>query len=600
MMCDRYNEYNQHREHHMANNHKPGFDQQQQEVKRSQYNAGRDINIKQLGIGAALLLVIGILIASVIFNIGPLSPIVRNVWQQISRPFPPAQADESLIIVADFRGENDDQYENDNPANFLYHVLTDRIERDGLNIRVERLYRVLDANTVHQVGETYNATLVLWGEYNRRAIIPALERIRLPTQRITDEEGKILRIADPEHLQFSDRNLSTLGSYITLVTLGADRYAAKDYAAARDYLTSAIAAMPADEDMTAQPDEAYFLRGNVYLQFQQNYRKAIHNYEAALELNSEDASVLTNLGVAMERLDEYTQATAYYEQALVRFRDLEHRQGEAYVLTNLGVAMERMGEYTQARIYNEQAIGLFRDLGDHHGKASALINRGSIAYRMGKYAQAVTYYKEALTLFQNMGDHQGEVYVLINLGNVAYHLGEYTQARAYYEQARATTDNLGNRQSKAYALNGLGVVANRLKEYPLARTYHEQALDLFQDLDNRQGEAYTLTHWAGVAVHQAEYVEAIEHYTQALTLFRELGDRQGEAYALNGLGSVSKNLDDYAQARTYYEQALDIRSNLEDAARIAETSFNSGMIHAAQGNLERAEKLIHKAFEFYA
>jgi tetratricopeptide (TPR) repeat protein len=512
-----------------------------------------------IGIGVALILTVGVLGSAVIWNIGPLSPIARDVWQQVFPPFPAADEGESLIIVADFRDASEGQQAGSNPASFLYHSLTDRVERDGLEVRVERLYTGLNANTARQTGEVYHATLVLWGEYNRTAIILNLERIQLLSQRLSDEEGTPLAIYDPERIQIGElTDIAAMSSYVTLYTLGADRYAIGEYDAARDYLTSAINAVPDDAELTAQPDEAYFLRGNIALWQEQEYRAAVHDYEAALELNPEDAVILNNLGIALFHLGEYTQARAYYEQSLAR-RDFDDKQGRAQTLMNLGNIASNLGQYPEAIVYSEQALTLFRELEDQHGEADTLNN----------------------------------------LGNISFHQGEYVQAREYYEQSFTITHNLGDRQGEARSLTNLGLVARNMGEPVRARRYYEQALVLFRELGNRQGEATTLNNLSILFRNQGETAQAHDYCEQALALFHKLEDRQGEARSLNNLGNISFHQGEYAQARQYYEQSQAIAHELDDKAGIARTNWNLGLLYEAQGDLERAEDLIQVAVELY-
>jgi tetratricopeptide (TPR) repeat protein len=156
-------------------------------------------------------------------------------------------------------------------------------------------------------------------------------------------------------------NISATGSYITLYTLGADRYAAEEYDTARDYLTSAINAVPDNEAVTAQPDEAYFLRGNIAYWPEQDYQAAQRDYEAALELSPDYADALNNLGNVAESLGNYAEALEYHEQTLALFRDLGDRQGEANALGNLGLVTWRQGNYAAGdRVFRAGAGPLSR------------------------------------------------------------------------------------------------------------------------------------------------------------------------------------------------------------------------------------------------
>lgn len=53
------------------------------------------------------------------------------------------------------------------------------------------------------MGETYNATLVVWGWYDRLTVTPRLERIRTLKGDISVLEGQRVNISDPEQIDWS-------------------------------------------------------------------------------------------------------------------------------------------------------------------------------------------------------------------------------------------------------------------------------------------------------------------------------------------------------------------------------------------------------------
>jgi tetratricopeptide (TPR) repeat protein len=553
-----------------------------------------------VGIGVALILTFGILGASVIFNIGPLRPIAQDVWQQVFPPFEAAEEDESLIIVSDFDDRSEGQRPGYAPDQYLYDQLLDRVERDGLDVRVERLHDVLHDNNARQVGEKYNATLVLWGWYDAVGVTPRLERMKGVQQRLTDEEGQVISLADPEQIAFSVvTDLPTTGNYITLYTLGADLYATEEYGAARNYLTSAINAVPDDEAVTAQPDEAYLLRGNIAYLPPQDYPAAQRDYEAALAFSPENADTLNNLGLVAESQGNYLEAIEYHEQALALQRDLGDQQGEANSLNSLGIVAMSQGNYAEAIDYYEQSLALKRELGDRQGEATTLGNLGIVARSQGNYAEAIDYYEQALARFRELGDRQGEARTLNNLGNVAQSQGNYAEAIDYYEQALARFRELGDRQGEATTLGNLGIVARSQGNYAEASDYYEKALARFRELGDRQGVAASLNNLGNVSYQLKEYVPARDYYEQSLAIKRELGDQQGMSASLTGLGIVAARQGDYAEAIEYYEQSLTLKRELGDAAGVALTSYNLGLVYEEQGDLARAEELMQVAVDFY-
>ena len=139
---------------------------------------GATVNIKTrvmwIGVGLALLAVALIVVAG-INNIGPLQTLFP---QPTPTAFAPATEGQSLIIVADFEDRSGGKYQGIDPAQYIYEQLTAQAKKDNLDVRIERLRHTVDDNTVRPTGETYSATLVLWGWYDALTITPRLERIK--------------------------------------------------------------------------------------------------------------------------------------------------------------------------------------------------------------------------------------------------------------------------------------------------------------------------------------------------------------------------------------------------------------------------------------
>src|SRR5712691_1550896 len=58
---------------------------------------------------------------------------------------------------------------------------------------------------------------------------------------------------------------------------------------------------------------------------------------------AKDATALTQLGDDHRDRNEYEQATAFYEQALALYREVQDRAGEGRTLTRLGQAYMELG-----------------------------------------------------------------------------------------------------------------------------------------------------------------------------------------------------------------------------------------------------------------
>ncbi|MEO1646215.1 MAG: tetratricopeptide repeat protein, partial [Chloroflexota bacterium] len=69
------------------------------------------------------------------------------------------------------------------------------------------------------------------------------------------------------------------------------------------------------------------------------------------------------------------------------------------------------------------------------------------------------------------------------------------------------------------------------------------------------------------------------------------------ATTLNNIGGVYSDLGDKESALSYYEQALPIRREVGDKSGEAVTSYNIGMIHYEQGDLDEAIRYVGRCVE---
>jgi hypothetical protein len=120
------------------------------------------------------------------------------------------------------------------------------------------LRQVVDDNTVRRTGETYSATLVLWGWYDALTITPRMERIKIRTEYRSTGEGKRFKLTLTNIEFMITTDVPQQVTYIALFTLGLDKYDNADNDTALGYFNGALATGP---NVTS---EAYFYRGNIY------------------------------------------------------------------------------------------------------------------------------------------------------------------------------------------------------------------------------------------------------------------------------------------------------------------------------------------------
>jgi tetratricopeptide (TPR) repeat protein len=473
---------------------------------------GATVNIKTrivwIGVGLSVMAA-ALVIAASISNIGPLQTLFPK---PTPLAFPPASAGQSLIIVADFEDRSGGKYQGIDPAQYIYEQLTAQAKKDNLDIRFERLRHTVDDNTVRPTGETYSATLVLWGWYDAITITPRLERIKIRSDYQSTEERVHFSLADPTKVEFSIvTDLPSQSTYLVLFVLGLDAYSDPDRGVdeALPYFDSAIESIPANSNVTVNPAEAHLFRGNIYYA-KGDYDHAIADFNETIKSTSNVgclACVYNNRGIAYAHKGDTDRAIADYNQAIQLEPDL------AGTYHNRGAAYANNGDYDHAIADYDQAIQLMPDF------AIAYTNRGVAYDNKGDTDRAIADYDKALQLKPD------DVEAYNNRGLAYDDKGDYDRAITDYNRAIQLKPDL------AVAYHNRGITYAHKGDTDRAIADFDQAVQLKPDY----AKAYFNR---GLACKvKGEKGKAIANFKKVLELSNDPVVRQAAQDQLNALGA---------------------------------------------------------------
>jgi len=121
--------------------------------------------------------------------------------------------------------------------------------------------------------------------------------------------------------------------------------------------------------------ETYFNRGVDYSQ-KGEYKRAISDYNKAIEINAEFVVAYLNRGYTYSKMDEHKKAISDYTRAI----EINPRYAIAY--NNRGFVYRKMGEYDKAISDYTKAIEI------NPTYAAAYYNRGKAYYDNGEHEKA--------------------------------------------------------------------------------------------------------------------------------------------------------------------------------------------------------------------
>ncbi len=497
-----------------------------------------------------------------------------------SPAFIPETGGRSLIIVADFDNRSEGKYTGIDPAQYIFEQLQSQSMQDQLNLRVERLGQLVDDNTAASVGETYNATMIVWGWYDALTITPRITRIKQLKGIVSDQEGLRLSLADPSRVEFSViTDLPSQTNYLVLFSLGIDKFSNNQLDDALLYFNNALQVVSVNASVSTNPSEVYFYRG--YIHGSRNeYEAAISDYDKAVGLNPALASAYNNRGIAYQQKGEFELALEDYNKAI------ELSPDDFLPYTNRGNLYEiYKGNYDKAISDFNRALELDPDniiayLGRAYGyfgrrdfeSATADFDRvlelaaeNDYFYRAHAYCGKSEYDKAIGELNTLIAQNPQDGYAYLLRGYSYTYLGRYDLAIADLQNAVVLNpyDHFSGYFNLANAYSEKGDFDLALEAYQKALQFNPYYPDLYVGL----GYVY---------MGKAEFEKAIEHFDAAIEL-----DPQYMFIASNNAGFVSTLTLDLEKAVAYLETARSISSN-------PLTLLNLGDAYLLSGNAENA------------
>ena len=268
--------------------------------------------------------------------------------------------------------------------------------------------------------------------------------------------------------------------------------------------------------------ETDYLKKGSTLYKQQQYPEALHAYEQALQLYSDQHTAFTaHTGrcVVLYRIKRHEDALHACEQALqLKPDDWTAYYNKGLILDDLQRYGKALEAYTRVLQLNPNAIDAYN-------------NQGIILRKLGRHQEALAAYEHAIRLQPNNATAH------YNKGQVLYHLKRYEEALKAYEQAIRLNLN------DATAYNHQGVILCTLKRYEEALTSYEHALRL------RPNYPGAYNNIGNVLNDLKHYQEALNAYEQAI----QMDPQYATAYYNKSI--VLRNLQRDAEAQQAEEMA---------------------------------------------
>lgn len=219
---------------------------------------------------------------------------------------------------------------------------------------------------------------------------------------------------------------------------------------------------------------------------------AIKKYEAAIDLDRQNATAYINWGYALERARKYDEALGKYQFAC----GIQNKDA-AYGCNNWGSILETQGNRDDAQAKYNEALRLDPEL------VLAHVNLGRLSKIQGKKAEAIEHFEKAVAidpLFADAYNEWGNFFADNNKNSEAIEM--YRKAVDMNPNFSIAYNNLG------YALEKQGKRDEAIKNYRIA-------------LDKDSSFELAYLNWGNLLYSQRKYDAALEKYKKAAELPNE-------------------------------------------------------------------------------
>jgi predicted ATPase/DNA-binding CsgD family transcriptional regulator len=156
------------------------------------------------------------------------------------------------------------------------------------------------------------------------------------------------------------------------------------------------------------------------------------------------ARVLNALGSLAQTMNDFEQASLYYNQALSIWRDQGESAGIAEALLGLGWRHFQATELDVARRYAQESLLLARRANERAIVAAALTLYAQASVELGQLDGLVSALEESLSIWRDLGVLPEVALALITLARVEQRLGNRDRARPLILEALRLQIDLGN------------------------------------------------------------------------------------------------------------------------------------------------------------
>jgi tetratricopeptide (TPR) repeat protein len=251
----------------------------------------------------------------------------------------------------------------------------------------------------------------------------------------------------------------------------------------------------------------------------------------------------------------------------------------------------------------EELVELCRTIADRADaprmEARALNLHGVIKFSRGDMASARTLYEEAVERARDAGDDQLIGYACQNLGVLANIRGDLREARVLYLESVGASVRSGDRTSAAMVYNNLGMVCTDLGEYLEAEIYFDRGVEMAEWIPDVPMLARLYANRAEPMIRVGDHVRARGSLDKADALAQPIHAASTLADVARFRGVIAAATGDLDEAERQITSSLAIAEGAGLRLARAEGLEELASLHERRGHAEQALEALRGAHASY-
>jgi tetratricopeptide (TPR) repeat protein len=256
----------------------------------------------------------------------------------------------------------------------------------------------------------------------------------------------------------------------------------------------------------------------------------------------------SNLEKAQEKLQE--------AERLCISSLLIHGQLYGCVLEDLGEICHQLDEFSNAEAYYQNALKLHQDSNDIQHQGNSYYGLGRLSFRQGKINEASTFYQSAIQCHESVN-------AILNLGDDYTDLGQiYLQQNRLVEAESAFQDALKfHRMANSFLGQGhdyksIGDLYLKLNKPDDTRDVCEKALEIYKSVNSFLGQGQVHQIFGDIHIYQKRMNEAEISFKKALEFSTIANYAYGQGVAFSWLGHIYMSRGQFHGAKEMLEKAI--------------------------------------------